>query len=240
MPSLPAQRFWRHAHHYQHHAIIQRKMAYKLIHIWQEIGYTPQHIFEFGSGEGSYTRLLADLFPRAHFVCNDINDYAHSFEDMPNVRFLCFDMNHATKALRHYDSFNLITANAALQWLHQAQCLRSLPRFLCPRGYILLSSFGTRNFWQIRELCGVGLPYLSIDEYAEILTRDFEILHLSSQQHTLRFGSALEVFRHLHYSGVNGIQKGFFLGKKILSAYTQKFANTLTYDCVFICAKKKD
>lgn len=236
MPSLPAQRFLRHAHTYESNAIVQRAMAQRLVEILRTDFPQCTEIFEFGCGRGSYTRLLQSLYPHAHFVCNDINDCAQYFGG--DTEFLRFDMGLVGEALPPR-SFSLITANAAIQWLNQRKCLQALPRFLRPHGALLLSSFGTRNLWQIRELCGVGLEYLNLEEYEEILSKDFEILHLSCSSHTLRFSSSIEVFRHLHASGVNGVQKGFFLSKALLKEYTQRFANALEYESVYLYARKK-
>ncbi|WP_394989589.1 methyltransferase domain-containing protein [uncultured Helicobacter sp.] len=233
--SLVAKRFLHHAHTYTQHAIVQHKMALTLTRILQAHRPKLQNIFEFGCGVGNYTSLLAYLYPHAHFVCNDINDYTQYC----NKEFLCFDMEHIDEILSPR-TFDLITANAAIQWLNQQKCLQTLPKFLRKNGVLLFSSFGVQNFWQIKQLCGVGLQYLSLETYQEILSQNFEILHLSSFQHTLCFESPLEVFRHLHYSGVNSLQKGFFLSKELLCAYEKTFSNALTYDCIFVCAKRKD
>lgn len=240
--SLSAKRFLRHIHNYEQHAIVQHQMAKKLIEIARTHPQSApiESIFEFGCGAGSYTRLLAETYPNARFVCNDINDYARYFDEDKEFMQFCMDHIDTYLPLEHFgSSFDLISANAVLQWLNQRQCLQTLPRFLRHCGGLLLSSFGQRNLWQIQELCGVGLEYLSMEEYEEILSRDFEILHLSRSSHTLHFESALEVFRHLHYSGVNGVQKGFFLGKELLHTYEKAFKNALTYDCVFLYARKK-
>ncbi|WP_394951752.1 methyltransferase domain-containing protein [uncultured Helicobacter sp.] len=234
--SLSAQRFLRHAHNYERYAIVQHQMAQKLIEILRGSPLQCTDIFEFGCGTGSYTKLLESLYPHAHFVCNDINDYAQYFDG--GKEFLRFDMKDLSEILSPR-TFDLITANAAIQWLNQRKCLQTLPRFLRCGGALLLSSFGKRNLWQIRELCGVGLEYLNLEEYEEILSEHFEILHLSQDSHTLRFESAIEAFRHLHFSGVNGVQKGFFLSKELLGNFEKNFANTLTYDCVFIYVRKK-
>ncbi len=234
--SLSAQRFLRHAHNYERYAIVQHQMAQKLIEILRGSPSQCTDIFEFGCGTGSYTKLLESLYPHAHFVCNDINNYAQYFGG--GKEFLRFDMKDLSEILSPR-TFDLITANAAIQWLNQRKCLQTLPRFLRCGGALLLSSFGKRNLWQIRELCGVGLEYLNLEEYEEILSEHFEILHLSQDSHTLHFESAIEAFRHLHFSGVNGVQKGFFLSKELLGNFEKNFANTLTYDCVFIYVRKK-
>ncbi|WP_394908233.1 methyltransferase domain-containing protein [uncultured Helicobacter sp.] len=234
--SLSAKRFLRHAHNYERYAIVQHQMAQKLIEILRGSPSQYTDIFEFGCGTGSYTKLLESLYPHAHFVCNDINDYAQYFDG--GKEFLRFDMKDLSEILSPR-TFDLITANAAIQWLNQRKCLQTLPRFLRCGGALLLSSFGKRNLWQIRELCGVGLEYLNLEEYEEILSEHFEILHLSQDSHTLHFESAIEAFRHLHFSGVNGVQKGFFLSKELLGNFEKNFANTLTYDCVFIYVRKK-
>lgn len=236
--TMLTQRFLKRAQSYQNHAIVQNKMASELIALLRQVSHTTnfERGFEFGAAQGEFSKILLEHFTFQSLLCNDINNYAQSFVGLTKVDFACFDMNDAPKILKNF-TFDLITSNACLQWLKQREVLSFLPSILESGGILALSSFGKRNLWQIKQICNVGLGYLELEDYQNILA-PCKILHLSTQQYNLQFSNALEAFRHLSLSGVNAIEKGFFLSKKILQEFEARYNNTLTYESVLVLARK--
>ncbi len=245
-----ATQFVKRAGSYDSQAFVQQFMARHLIALLRDFASLQDdenladifsNVFEFGCAQGQYTRLLLENFAPKKLLCNDINDYKKVFENPPfsdfKVEFARFDMNNCAKILTQ--QFSCITSNACLQWLEQREVLVQLQAFLRPQGLLAFSTFGKRNLWQVRELCNVGLEYLDLEEYRALMELECEILHLSTQVKILHFNSALEVFKHLALSGVNGLQKGFFLKKALLQEYTKRYDNNLEYECVFVLARKK-
>ncbi|MGI0405855.1 methyltransferase domain-containing protein [Helicobacter himalayensis] len=245
-----ATQFVKRAGSYDSQAFVQQFMARYLIALLRDFTSLQDdenladifsNVFEFGCAQGQYTRLLLENFAPKKLLCNDINDYKKVFENPPfsdfDVEFARFDMNNCAKILTQ--QFSCITSNACLQWLDQREALARLQAFLRSQGLLAFSTFGKRNLWQVRELCNVGLEYLDLEEYRTLMELECEILHLSTQTKILHFNSALEVFKHLALSGVNGLQKGFFLKKALLQEYAKRYDNNLEYECVFVLARKK-
>ena len=66
-----------------------------------------------------------------------------------------------------------------------------------------------------------------------------EIVHSSSETLRLECGSALGVFRHFRASGVALRTPKRVLNKSALLAYEKKFGGKITYEPIYILARKK-
>jgi len=235
-PQELALKFLKAQKSYERSALIQKQMAEKLLNLALSEKKVFENIFEFACGNGNLTKLLIKKMNFKRLVCNDINDYALEFKDK-RISFQCFDMNALANQALSKEKFDLIISNAALQWLDAKQILPILSSMLATNSLLLLSSFGTRNLEQIKQSTGFGLNYLSLNEFKELLEQDFEILYLKSELLFLHFQSPLGVFKHLKESGVNSLGN-FFLSKKFLQNYEEKFQNTLTYEPLYIFCRK--
>lgn len=91
----------------------------------------------------------------------------------------------------------------------------------------------------MRRSLGVGLEYLDIHQYYDILKKDWDILECFSTLETLHFHTPIEVFRHLKNTGVNVYGDSFILTKKRLLAYQEYFNNQLTYEPIYLLAQKR-
>lgn len=245
-----AKRFARRAFTYPKTAIIQRQMGEELANLFvsHKIGGENLCIFEFGSARGEFSKTLCQALKRTNIqcqklLCNDINDYAEIYDEVfaknlgvNELIFRCFDMNEVGKFLD--SSFDVITSNACLQWLNQKEVLREVKKFLLPNGELLLSSFGKDNLWQVREVCGVGLEYLDIHTYKQLLSPHFKIICLYEKHCDLDFTNSLGVFKHLSQSGVNALTKDFILTKSLLNDYQRRFGGIASFHSIFIYAQK--
>lgn len=234
---LYLKRFLKAKDTYARNAIVQKYMRDKLLEILRAQHRVDfKYIFEFGAGNGEFTALLRESVEFESYVCNDINDYKVHFDDT-RMRYECFDMNALSSQSIMREKFYLITSNAALQWLDCDVILPHLAEILHKQGLLLLSTFATQNLREIAESTGFSLPYLNKEQMKMKLEKHFEVLHLETERICLKFENTLDVFRHLKLSGVNSLGD-FFLGKKFLKTYKERFRNTLTYEPMYILCRK--
>lgn len=229
------ERFLQAKHTYAQSALIQRQMRHRLVEILSRthrMEFT--HIFEFGAGNGELMRLLTPILHYESYICNDINDYGVDLRDLPNVEYHIFDMAHLRNSPLWQCKFDLILSNASLQWLDFEKSISEIHSILAPNGLCLLSTFGQKNCYEVRAITHQGLPYMELGTMRDILTQYFEILYFHDELLSLQFPSALDVFRHLKQSGVNALQRGGYISKKMLTEYELQFHNTLTYHPIYL------
>lgn len=186
-------------------------------------------IFEFGSHLDEFGKMIRQMVKFRHFIGSDICDFGLKSDEKITHRII--DMNYFDYDIKA----DLIISNACLQWLNGTEILSKISQSLNPNGEILISTFGERNFSQIRELTGVGLDYPSILDLRNAL-RNFKEINISEEIIDLHFGSPIELLRHIKHSGVGGMGR-VFVGKKMLKNLSEIYANTLTYHPVYIYAK---
>lgn len=223
-------------------AIIQEKMQNTLLEVLmkhkQKIHF--QNILELGCGNGSFSKKICNLLTFEHFLALDIVDFSKEFVG-EKIQFLQFDMENIKMIKNFYQNlpFDFIASNAALQWCNQNILLPKLSSLACKNAYLLLGIFGTKNLFEIKKFLGVGLEYLDIHQYYDILKKDWDILECFSTLETLHFHTPIEVFRHLKNTGVNVYGDSFILTKKRLLAYQEYFNNQLTYEPIYLLAQKR-
>ena len=234
--SLIKQRFHAAKATYSKNAILQNAMQdilWNLLqtHCSKDLG----NILELGAGNGILSQKIAQTHSFSRFLAVDLVDFSKEFQES-GITFIQADFE--TLNLESFGmNFDLILSNAALQWSNQRALLPKLSALLNTKGILLFSTFGKENFKELRALFNVGLAYLELEDYPPLL-EGCEILESFRQTHILHFSSALEVFQHLKNTGVNATKEHFRLTKAHLNAYTERFQHNLTYDMLFILAKK--
>lgn len=189
-----------------------------------------KRVFEFGAGQDELGFILRKKIKFDEFISSDINNYDLKFDDS-KIRFLQLDMNLPLP--KDMGKFDLIISNACLQWLNAKDVLPRLIELLNHGGILLIGTFGVRNLHEVRELTGLGLDYICIDELKNILS-PLSHLKMDSEDIVLKFDSAKELFLHLKKSGVNTLSNNFYLSKSILKRCDIEFKNSLTYEAVYI------
>ena len=143
--------------------------------------------------------------------------------------------------------FDCILSSSTLQWVHDFPALAAkLGRHLNPGGILAIALYGPDNFYEIRELTGSGLSYLSLAELQDILARHFQILLAREQRSRLHFASPLDLLRHLRDTGVNALcsPAGWTKGRlaRFAEAYQAHFAENggvrLTAHPLYLVAQK--
>lgn len=231
---LNVDNFLKNAKFYQQNTPVQAKMREILLNILQNIKRKQfDFVFEFGAHLDEFGALVRKNIEFNHFLSSDIFDYGLRFDDA-KISSKIIDMN----AFSPDFNADLIISNACLQWLDACKILPKLHKCLRRDGIFLFSTFGERNFWQVRELLGVGLDYFSADELKKIaLKSGFEIFWLSEDEITLKFSCSIKLFKHIKSTGANAF-KAPFLGKSTLQKCAQIYKNSLTYHPIFMALIK--
>ncbi len=235
-------RFWEARQSYTENAPIQATMRQNLMRLLlpHAKGREFEKVFEFGAGVGDFSVLLQENLAYTHFVCNDINNHASILQARlkPKTRVAIFDMHDIKNQPLCLERFDLIASNACLQWLNAKEILASVVPMLASGGLLLLGSFGARTCYEVREILGIGLEYMELEDLCELLQGlGLEIVESGSETLKLDCGSALGVFRHFRASGVNSLS-GNALNKSKILAYQARFGGKITYEPVYILAQK--
>lgn len=216
---------------YEKHAKVQDFMGLKLCEILKDLKISHfEKVFEFGCGRGELSKKLQNFITFNEYLRNDILDFKE------NSNILIFNMNEIAKQDLSKEKFDLIVSNATLQWLDLKRIIPSLRDMLNQNGILLLSTFAKQNLKEIKQSTGFGLNYFSLNELEQIFKIYFDEVKITQELIKLSFNNALDVFRHLKFSGVNSL--GFYpLNKGFLKEFEEKFQNKLTYHPVFILCK---
>jgi malonyl-CoA O-methyltransferase len=211
-------KFSRAASTYDAHATVQKEAAARLAAQLPE--QVPTSILELGCGTGNYTRLLADRFPGARLAALDFAaamlEVARVKVTAERVTFHCQDAELFLSD--HRESYDLITANATLQWfddLERAAAL--LAARLKPGGTFLATIFGPEG---LRELHaglaainpgGVSLP---IDAFPDqrrlqaIFSPHFARVEIEEWRLLRCYPTLADLLRHIRRTGTGGPSQG--------------------------------
>ena len=244
-----AARFAAATPHYDHHAEAQKTIHGELDK-WLAL-YASERvakILEIGCGTGLFSRLLAQRFPQAKLVLNDLDaacapDWPHNRPSETEYRF------GDAEAIDLGRGYDIIASASALQWLAQPEVfIRRAAQMLVSDGLLLFNTFTPDNLHPIRALTGSGLHYPAAAEWAAWLHRDYDILALEPHTITLAFDTPRDALRHLQYTGVTATNTGFVWTKQRLQHFeTQYRAHHalpdgrvgLDYTPLYIAARRK-
>jgi malonyl-CoA O-methyltransferase len=149
-----ARQFNRYVHTYDDVAVVQKRMAHRIMQTLKEKRVRPAEILEIGCGTGYLTMLLAEAFPLAKLT---VVDLAVNMVDMTrermgekSVRYLVGDAEAITWDANRYD---LIVSNATVQWFSDPKgTLRRMNEALSPGGWWVASTFGPDTFKELHEV----------------------------------------------------------------------------------------
>lgn len=221
---------------YAQNARIQDVMGDKLLELSNNLPRYHDRILEFGANTGLFTSKILKRFESREFLCTDIIDTESELNALAKkITFKRFDFNDFLTHIR--EPKDLILSNATLQWCNSEHILKNIHQIVRPGGYFVFSTFGENNLKEIKFLTGFGLDYLPYLRYQSAL-EGFELLKITRESYSLEFPSAIDALYHLKYTGVNSLANGFYISKKMLSDLALYFKNTLTYDAIFIVARK--
>ncbi|MGH1426759.1 MAG: malonyl-ACP O-methyltransferase BioC [Arenicella sp.] len=258
------QSFSRSLKTYDDNAFVQLEIAQTLVKILldefasNEQAAVFESAFEIGCGTGFLTKALLENCEVKKLLLNDlVEDCEPVVEHMISKvlgsdlswDFLAGDVNTLPLPGNHH----LVCSASALQWVNNMSALLlRLEQCLAPNGWLLLSSFSTRHFSQLREISvemkntSHDLTYLNHDDWRDLLDERFVVKNIQTHTITLTFDSVEDVLRHLRNTGVNGNARQQWSParmKQFVQLYTSKFAQNgqypLSYEPIYIFAQKK-
>lgn len=208
--SLVEKRFLKARATYEDHAIVQKLLAQDLC--FKLKGVKEQSsILEIGCGTGLFTNLLLDLKP-SHLVLNDLSSEL-CVEALKKVSIKaptleCKILAGNMDLIAFKGQFDLICANAALQWsVNLEALLKKLKAHLLPGGKIAFTTFLPGTLQELTKAGSKGLDYVSRDcilSYCQNL--GFKVL-LDEKEEVLAFKDARCALKHLSLTGVSAIKR---------------------------------
>ena len=225
-----AKKFENSINFYDDNAIIQELMAKKLISLIEKKKF--KNILEIGSYSGLLTKKAVEKFDFDNYLALDIVD---SFDKIKNLSpKITFEKNDVEE-FNTNQKFDLIIANASLQWcLDFEHTIKKLKSYLNKGGIIAVSIFALDNFYEIRDSFNVSLKYKTIDEIEKVFSENVKIIQ---ESHTLQFKNSKDLLKHIKLTGVNAISKenlSVVQIKNALKILEEKYQNKLTYKPVYI------
>lgn len=145
--------FSKAADSYDKAAVLQHEIGKRMIGRLDYIKLEPKRILDIGCGTGSMTDLLMKRYPKAEIVALDfaipmLEKTRKQGRWLRRPKCICADLDHLPFAA---DSFDLIYANASLQWSNDPQAMfGDLSRVLRPEGLLMFTSFGPDTLRELR------------------------------------------------------------------------------------------
>jgi len=244
-------RFARAATTYDNEAVIQFKVANRLMALLREyITTPPARVLEIGSCTGLLTAQLHKMFKDlSTLYVNDLvpdfqNRVSERLDHDPKLAFLAGDIEQ----LDIPENLDLAISSSTLHWLEDLPALfQKLHDRLVPGGTFCFSIYGIANLLELREITGIGLKYYSIEELKNLVGNFFEILACEEEQLTLQFDDPLALLNHLRDTGVNALDTVPWTKSQLnqfQQDYTARFSRdkqvVLTYHPIYCIARKKN
>ena len=246
---LIRRRFEANLERYHKLALVQKKICAELGRMAAGV-CDPDNIsfgLEIGVGTGFLTEHLISLYPHAKWYLNDITDASEGFVSQytggDKTSFLLGD----AETLSFPQDLDMIATASTVQWFDDLPAFaRRAADATRSGGWILLSTFGPRNFYEIRELTGEGLDYYSLDQLREIFEdAGYKIRSITEYTRSLHFGTPMDVLHHIKATGVNSLRSVRWGREQFAhfdEHYRMKFSDqdgvTLTYHPQLILAQK--
>ena len=233
---LIQKRFAKNLATYDENAKIQKVMAEYLIGFLD--GKKFKNVLEIGCGTGMLTGLAFKNLIFENYTANDIVSGCEEYIEKISreIKFIPSDIEDFLK--NNNDKYDLIISNAVFQWIEDFEnFVKLLISRLNKGGTLIFSTFGNKNFTEIREVLGTSLFYRSIEDY-EYMLKNFRHV-VKEETHTINFKSPAEVLRHIKLTGANAICETKWTKSDMLnfeSRYNNLCNNApiLTYNPVYI------
>lgn len=250
-----AKRFAQAGQSYDEHAIIQKKIALRLMQLMSKYHCIdgdlahPKRIFEIGCGSGNLTKLymenqifksiyLNDLYAevKQHFETlglegNSFEENSFEINRLENQHTIEWHIGDAEQ-INFPKELDLIVSSSVIQWMHNLDgLLKKVNQALFKQGLFCFSTFGTQNLKEIKALTQQGLSYYDMSEIQlKLEQQGFEILHISEQVDTLNFKHPKDVLQHLKATGVTATASKFRWTKQSLENFYQAYRQFITTD----------
>lgn len=197
-----AENFSKCAASYEEYALLQKQMADDLIAGLPNLN--PKAILDVGCGTGYLTLNLAQKFPQGKIIGIDnapkMIEIAQSKTKKENLFFQLADGEGLPFTDNHFD---LVLANASLQWMEGEKAVCEIARVLKKAGKFIFKTFGPATLKEVRVQGFQTISLHSPEEWRGILNKYFQAVKLETGLISLCFDNLKEALRHLKRIGAN-------------------------------------
>lgn len=189
------------------------------------------NVLEIGSYSGFLTKNVIQNIEFDNYLALDIVDSFDFIKNLnPKIKFLIADI----ETIQLKELYDLIISSSSLQWCENLDAVvKKLKSYLKKDGRIIISIFGEKNLYQIKETFGISLNYPDILSVKKMFSAKAKIFE---ETYTLEFDSSKDILKHLKYTGVNslGYDISYSQIKEKLKILDLKYQNKLTYNPIYI------
>ena len=203
------QRFARAAKTYDRQAVMQRRVADRLLALLdRHCLLPPARVLEIGCSTGILTIQVAAAYK--NLTAYYLNDLVPEFNSLVqeklkrsvNPVFLEGDI----ESIPLPPALDLIISSSTFHWLHNLPLLlERLHGSMSPQGTLCFSIYSTENLRELRAVTGIGLDYYPLAELRIMVEQKFRILACGEELLTYHFADPLAILHHLRETGVNAL-----------------------------------
>ena len=233
-------RFEKSQPNYDAHAQGQALIAQRLMQKWSALpAIDSPTVLEIGCGTGIFTRLYTRSINPGHVFLNDLTDIPESLVT-PTTTLLQGD----AETIDLPDDVDFAVSTSAIQWFNNPKrFICNIARLIAPGGYLILSTFGTQNYCELRRTFASSLIYHNADAWRTIVEQaGLTPVDVSEESFTMTFDSVAEMLTTLRRTGVNAVKTPSQITKSTIlelerSIPTDNGKYCLTFNPIYIIAK---
>ncbi len=147
--------FNRCAQVYDQYAVVQKRMAYRLIETLNNKIKDPKNILEIGCGTGFMTRLLYDHYSSAQITTIDIAEkmVQQAQERLGSPSRIIWLHGDVEEMVLETQAYDLIVSNATVHWFSDIRdTLKKLESSLRPGGFMAHTTFGKDTLIELNDV----------------------------------------------------------------------------------------
>jgi malonyl-CoA O-methyltransferase len=246
-----ARSFLRGKETYDQHAMVQQKVGRRLIDLLDDYPKMRcDRVLEIGCCTGAMTEMFLDRHAVGQLYLNDlVPDFYESVRERfaGRTNGIIEPLFGDIEELELPADLDLVLSSSTLQWLADLSgFFVKIANALTKQGFLAFSLFGLGTLIEFKQLTGVGLKYLLLDNVLDLLKKNFVLQFVETEEYQIFFSSAREVLRHLQATGVGGVSEFRWTSRKLRDfeeQYSRWFGSAdgipVTYVTSYVIASKK-
>ena len=206
---------------YDLHAVMQKKMADRLFEILLNYDLNLSTILDIGCGTGYLAKKLAERFPAARVTGIDIAPGMIAIAERLKLENLFFAVGDGEDVTGQ--DYDLVVANAALQWMSLEKTFARVASLLKPRGHFLFTTFGPQTLIELKQ-SGFNVNHFpETSEIEELLKADFHTVFLATELEHEEFPGVKELIYYLIGLGAQASVRGNLFRPSAFRHYKEKY-----------------